>query len=149
VWCTTVTKNTLVYSLFHHSENVLTRILIEKARISSWKTSCCLGVRTETCSVLHQVLPSREIRVNTKLKHLKASKVPRKKKKNTHRKLAKRPKNSTALFHMYISLQRYFQDFCPTNQIKITQQRRKHKSVPRQFPMLQRYLLNKYHVWIK
>lgn len=79
VWCTTVTKNTLVYSPFHYSKNVLTRILTEKARISSWKTSCCLGVRSETCSVLHRILPSREIRVNTKLKHLKNSKVPRKK----------------------------------------------------------------------
>lgn len=50
---------------------------------------------------------------------------------------------------MYISLRKYFGDFCPTNQIKITEQRKKHKSVPRRFPMLQRYLFNKYHVWIK
>lgn len=50
---------------------------------------------------------------------------------------------------MYISLRKYFQDFCATNQIKITEQRKKHKSVPRRFPMLQSYLFNKYHVWIK
>lgn len=77
----------------------------------------------------------------------KKRKVKKKFKKS--RKFAKRSKNSTALFPMYISLRKYFQDFCPTNQIKITEQRKKHKSVPRRFPMLQRYLFNKYHVWIK
>lgn len=71
------------------------------------------------------------------------------KKKKESRKFAKRAKNSTAVFPMYISFRKYFQDFCPTNQIKITEQRKKHKSVPRRFPMLQRYLFNKYHVWIK
>lgn len=101
-----------------------------------------------------QILPSGEIRVHTKLKHLKNSKVSRGKKnlkseEKKIRKFAKRAKNSTALFPMYISLRKYFWDFCPTNQIKITEQRKKHKSVPRRFPMLQRYLFNKYHVWIK
>lgn len=130
---------------------MLTRILIETARISSWKTSCCLGVRSETCSGLHWILPLGQIRANTKLKQLKNSKVTRggKKSKKESRKYAKRAKNSTALFPMYISLRKYFQDFCPTNQIKITEQSKKHKLVPRRFPMLQRYLFNKYHVWIK
>lgn len=151
MWCTAVTKNTSVYSPIHHKEDVLTGIPIEKGRISSWKTSCCLGVRSETRSVLHRILPLREIGVNTKLKHPKSHKVQRRKKKEKKktRKFAKRAKNSTALFSMYISLRKYFQDFCATNQIKITQQRKKHKSVPRHFPMLQRYLLNKHHVWIK
>lgn len=81
VWCTTATKNTTVYSPFLYSKNALTRILTEKARISSWRSSCCLKVNSERCSVLRRILPLREIRVNAKLKYVKYSKVPREKKK--------------------------------------------------------------------
>lgn len=81
VWCTTSTKNTTVYSPFLYSKNALTRILTEKARISSWRSSCCLKVNSERCSVLCRILPLREIRVNAKLKYVKYSKVPREKKK--------------------------------------------------------------------
>lgn len=87
------------YSPFHYSENVLTRALTEKARISSWKTSCCLGVRSETCSVLHRILPAREIRVP---EEQQSPKEKRKKVGSLQKELR------IALFPAFISLTEYF-----------------------------------------